>query len=150
MISRCRQISVDDKNHIFSIVQQPQRSGGQTIPRAVSGDQSRGLAAEILIQPRGRGFFHSQSQNHSETLHQSTTITLQHHNTIAPVHHHNITTPQHHNTSPPPQQPSRQKPQPTPYSPLSSRPFPFSLYMFFYFVIFESVIFISLHPFQDR
>ena len=113
MISKCHHVSVGDKNHIFSIVQRPQRSGGQTmplaIPRAVSGDQSRGLAAEILFRPRGRGFFHSLSQNHSATPHQSTTTTLQHHNIKTPQHHHTITTvechyitttsPQHHNTT---------------------------------------------------
>ena len=139
MISKCHHISVGDKNHIFSIVQRPQRSVGQTMPlampRAVSGDQSRGSAAEILFRPRGRGFFHSQPQNHSATLHQSTTTKLQHHTTTAPVHHYNNPQDKNHNQ------------HRTPLFP--APPFPFSLYMCF-FVLLENVIFISLHPFQDR
>ena len=128
----------------FSIVQRPQRSGGQTIPRAVSGDQSRGLAAEILFRPRGRGFFHSQSQNHSATLHQSTTTTShsQHHSsspppsqhqsstTTAPVHHHNNPQDKNHNQH---------------LTPLFPDP-PAPIVMFFCFVIFEVVMFISRLP----
>ena len=129
MISKCRHISVDDKNHVFSIVQRPQRSGGQTmplaIPRAVSGHQSRGLAAEILFRPRGRGF----TRSLKTILRLCIRAPTQHYNITAPVHHHNFKTKTSTNTVLPSFQPPRSHCHHT---------------CFFCFIIFEVVMFILL------